>query len=217
MDQLSSCYFCGASLGASLDQYPVVPKDLDPDPDERVTVVLCQGCREKLGTVVERIIDAVETDAAAPEDNAAKGGFEFGEGATDDVGTDGAENVDAENEGVEVATDGVSDGETGQSPPAGTEASDPLDQDGAPADEAADTSADETSDENGDDASLTALEYSKVMRLLQNREFPVDRAEFRAIATNAYQISDGEFDAIVDAAIDRGLIAEENGQFVSAA
>jgi len=62
--------------------------------------------------------------------------------------------------------------------------------------------------------SMTALENTKVMRLLQNREFPVDREEIRAVAVNAYDMSESQFDAVVDAAVDRGLIGEQDGQFV---
>jgi predicted nucleic-acid-binding protein len=61
---------------------------------------------------------------------------------------------------------------------------------------------------------MTALEYNKVMRLLQNREFPVDRAEFKVVATNAYQIGDDEFDAVVEAAAKRDLIGLEGDQIV---
>ena len=65
-----------------------------------------------------------------------------------------------------------------------------------------------------DDPSLTKLEYNKVMRLLQNREMPVDRAEIREVAVNAYDIDGEQFDAIIDAAVDRDLIGQANGQLI---
>jgi len=61
---------------------------------------------------------------------------------------------------------------------------------------------------------VSALEYNKVMRLLQNREFPVDRAEIQTIAANAYGLAESECAAVIDLAIDRGLIAEQDGQLV---
>jgi len=52
------------------------------------------------------------------------------------------------------------------------------------------------------------------MRLLQNRPFPVDRREICEVATSAYEIDQQEFDAVIEAAVERDLIAVENGQFV---
>ena len=72
----------------------------------------------------------------------------------------------------------------------------------------------EDSDDSADGPSLTKLEYNKVMRLLQNREMPVDRAEIREVAVNAYEIEGEQFDAIIDAAVDRDLIGQANGQLV---
>ena len=61
---------------------------------------------------------------------------------------------------------------------------------------------------------VSALEYNKVMRLLQNREFPVDRAEIQAVAANAYGLAEHECAEVIDLAVDRGLIAERDGQLV---
>jgi hypothetical protein len=83
--------------------------------------------------------------------------------------------------------------------------------------ESGDTERGSDSDDNDssdDGPSLTKLEYNKVMRLLQNREMPVDRAEIREVAVNAYDIDGEQFDAIIDAAVDRGLIGQANGQLV---
>ncbi|MDS0220619.1 hypothetical protein NDI54_04550 [Haloarcula sp. S1AR25-5A] len=77
-----------------------------------------------------------------------------------------------------------------------------------------DAESSDTSDGSADGPSLTKLEYNKVMRLLQNREMPVDRAEIREVAVNAYDIDGEQFDAIIDAAVDRDLIGQENGQLV---
>jgi predicted nucleic-acid-binding protein len=58
---------------------------------------------------------------------------------------------------------------------------------------------------------VSALEYNKVMRLLQNREFPVDREEIVAVAANAYELSEAECRSVIDLAVDRGLLDEEDG------
>ncbi|MFC6955292.1 hypothetical protein [Halorubellus litoreus] len=54
--------------------------------------------------------------------------------------------------------------------------------------------------------------YNKVVRLLKNRDLPVPRAEIESIAGSAYDIPDHECEAIIDAAIQRGLVAEADDQ-----
>lgn len=61
-------------------------------------------------------------------------------------------------------------------------------------------------------SSVSALEYNKVIRLLQNREFPVDRDEIETIAANAYDLRRAECAAILDLAIERDVLAESKGQ-----
>ncbi len=72
----------------------------------------------------------------------------------------------------------------------------------------------QAADSDGDTAQTTvsALEYNRVMRLLQNREFPLDRAEIQTVAANAYGLAEHECAEVIDLAIDRGLIAEQDGQ-----
>ena len=74
--------------------------------------------------------------------------------------------------------------------------------------------ADETHPSTDDKPSISALEYNKVMRLLQNREFPVDREEIVTVAANAYQLSEADCLAVIDLAIDRGLLAEDGDVLV---
>jgi hypothetical protein len=62
--------------------------------------------------------------------------------------------------------------------------------------------------------SISALEYNKVMRLLQNREFPVARGEIETVAANAYDLSPAECAEVIDLAVDRGLIDEDGDQLV---
>jgi hypothetical protein len=62
--------------------------------------------------------------------------------------------------------------------------------------------------------SISALEYNKVMRLLQNREFPVERAEIETVAANAYGLSQSECAEVIDLAVDRGLIDEDGANLV---
>ncbi|WP_135304440.1 hypothetical protein [Haloarcula amylovorans] len=263
MDRLSSCYFCGGVLDASLAEYPVVPKRLRSPDAEQQTVVLCQTCRRKLGTILEEVVAATEgqpgaastTDARDTHD--ASGDRDTQSAAdADPMATDEATEVGDTERGdvlLEDATGatGVETAEDGSLLGPGSEATDSTDSErrhpiaesraaeGEAADSAEPTAAEtppatgdspsganaQTGDDaeragsdegDNDGASLTRLEYNKVMRLVQNRQLPVEKAEIREVAVNAYDIEPGEFDAIIDAAVERGLIGEADGQFVSA-
>ena len=90
----------------------------------------------------------------------------------------------------------------------------PAESDDQPdAGEAAET-ADRGEPSTDDKPSISALEYNKVMRLLQNREFPVDREEVVTVAANAYQLSEADCLAVIDLAVDRGLLAEDGDALV---
>ncbi|WP_224270666.1 hypothetical protein [Haloprofundus salinisoli] len=87
--------------------------------------------------------------------------------------------------------------------------------------DAADTSApdsDESDDGDEPDGADTAArdeepaEFRTVMRLLSNRQFPVDRAEIESLASGAYDLDDSQVRDILDYAVDRGVLAERNGQ-----
>jgi len=275
MEQLSSCYFCGAALDAQIEPYQVIPPQLDPDSGRQRAVSLCPSCRQKLANVVETVVGATDAEAASavddvtpvepeeplldePEADASDSETTDADRTDDDAETaaeaESAASRDPDNRGesieradsgqstagterqTETATGRPGDRST-QSDPLSSDRSDetdegqsathanPAGQSRDDTDQSAATETSTASDESAtDDAepssddgpSLTALEYNKVMRLLQNREFPVERAEIHEIATSAYQVSDREFDAIIDAAIERGLLDEENGQLVSA-
>lgn len=281
MEQLSSCYFCGAALDAQIEPYRVVPASLDPSDDEQRAVSLCPACRQKLAQIVDTVVAA--TDAAdatgavddvpeldpeggllddepidpagtADENDAPAGSSDAPDGASGEPAPDREDGPDdtgaSRNQTIERTrssqTQGASEQSRGnerrQRNDRSGQAGDPLDSGSRDANGTEQRQSgredrqyssgqragqrdddDRTHQSHGDDGaadadddgpSLTALEYNKVMRLLQNREFPVERAEIHEVATSAYDISDREFDAIIDAAIQRGLIDEENGQLV---
>lgn len=238
MDQLSSCYFCGGALEVSLSAYPIIPKSLDPEAEEQGTVVLCSACREKLALIVEPVVKATKADAretvtgaGTAEPSARSDGTRSVENPTTTesvigpadngslLGDDSASTAerDRPEQSVETA-EPTAGAETAE-----TAAADTTDERVAAPTEATDTEAAPTEGDNGnadsnepsvDSHSLTKLEYNKVMRLLQNRAMPVDRTEIREVAVNAYDIDGEQFDAIIDAAVDRGLIGRESGQLV---
>jgi hypothetical protein len=229
MDRLSSCYFCGVAHDVSLSEYPVVPKQLHPSEQTQQTVVLCSTCRRKLATVVETVVTAARADQAhseAPTSSDTAAADDDTSGLVDESGLDPQPDPtavgDANETPVEERPGSGADAEPPAevpSPASTAEPGDGADAAGAtPADHEADAGEPDTtasSDEDDGQPALTRLEYSKVMRLLQNRPFPVDRAEIREVAVNAYDIDPEQFDAITEAAIERDLIGEEDGQFVS--
>ncbi|MFD1596419.1 hypothetical protein ACFR97_12825, partial [Haloplanus litoreus] len=59
------------------------------------------------------------------------------------------------------------------------------------------------------DGAAVPEEYYKVLRLLQNREFPMERADLTGLVTGAYDVSEPQCERILETAIDRGVLVEE--------
>jgi hypothetical protein len=187
MSRLSACYFCGAALEESLSEVSLEPGVSDP-----TTVTLCPGCQEKLETVL------AVTSQDSPVERDQPQGHEPGTASATDAGEEARD--------PEVGPqDPVGDGGDSQiADPSGSG------NGGSGADDG------DRSIVEGDQE-ISALEYNKVMRLLQNRAFPVDRQEIVTVAANAYEVSRRDCDRVIDAAIERGLLAEdEAGQLVRA-
>ncbi|MFB6122917.1 MAG: hypothetical protein ABEJ78_05605 [Haloferacaceae archaeon] len=221
MPELQSCYFCGA-VGDSLRECAAVPERLAPVEEEQRTVVLCTSCREKLRRVVEPLVTRLDDAAATPRDaheptrsdasdrpraDAAAGGS-----ARQEVTFDAAAG-DPSASAADEASESDGDDADESAATATGDASDSLTAD---ADGTGATGDDSKGEADGDanDAATTADVpdgYYKVMRLLQNREFPIDRGELTALITGAYDVSDRECDAILETAKGRGVLAEEDG------
>ncbi|QLH79118.1 hypothetical protein HZS55_18265 [Halosimplex rubrum] len=334
MDRLSSCYFCGAALDATLEEHPVVPSALHPGTDAQKTVVLCRTCQRKLDAVLDTVVDAVEANAgdvaaaSGPDESAGSGDSagsgnsaasgdtsqgdiestlgddeeiltplgdeepsaeEAAEASEMEFGDDRAagEEPDSEDEsddgdgpskarkytrsrgaGFRKEDDGPSetgsltggafeddeDAPAGGSASSGDDSDDPLAggstdesarggadesgsggqssgsaSDGGSAEQSSGSASDggsaEQSSTGADDGdasgsggdgehrvSMSRLENTKVMRLLENREFPVDKAEFVTVAANAYQVSQSDCEKVIDLAVEHDLLREENGQ-----
>jgi hypothetical protein len=194
MPQLRSCYFCGA-VGDSLKEYEVVPERL-VSPEETRSAVLCSACHEKLRRVLEPLVEAAESSqSGAPSHGVASVGevtFDPSESASDAGGaTDGREDADETTPEVEVTTRDTDDTD---------------DADTTESNEAGDSDDASAADESVPDG------YYKVLRLLQNREFPMDRADLTALVTGAYDVSEPQCERILEAAIDRGVLVEDGSR-----
>jgi hypothetical protein len=53
-----------------------------------------------------------------------------------------------------------------------------------------------------------------VVRLLNNRSFPVEREEFVELAAGAYELEESAVAESLAYAVDRGVLAVEDGQIV---
>lgn len=107
----------------------------------------------------------------------------------------------------------------------GFESSDAVD---ATDDEAVDTESDSTDDPPADSSDKTPADsqpsqqsksarkpptaYGKVIRLLQNREFPMKRTAVENLAAGAYDLQSDEVEAIVDHALETGEFVESGGK-----
>jgi hypothetical protein len=140
------------------------------------------------------------SDAATEESEPAAG--------TDDVGT-----IDVTGESDDGgATDGQGSAD-GDAPTAGA-SNEPGGDRTEHGEDGAESQSGGTSPDREVTADVTALEYNKVIRLLQNREFPVERAEIETVASSAYELSEADCAAVIDLAVDRGLVAERDGRLV---
>ena len=189
MPQLRSCYFCG-SVGGSLREYELVPERLVAAGESR-SAVLCSDCREKLRRVLEPLIEATEatgTDRSEPH-------------ATD-IGEVTFEAADATADDAERATDGRDGGADDDGAERATD-----DQDGGADDDGAERATDDR--DGGADDDDVPDGYYKVLRLLQNREFPMERADLTALVTGAYDVSEPQCDRIVETAVERGVLVAD--------
>ena len=208
------CDFCG---GTAAGAYEILPAELDPSPDEQVRIVLCDSCRETLNDVLAPLLDRIGSgDASAPGPSFAAdaaghsspvveaGGG--GGGGIDETGDDPAVAIDAAGHASPPEHSGPE--------PDTTDAVDAADA-AADADAADDPAGDGPADSADDaDAAEEPPNFRKVMRFLNNREFPVDRAEVAEFAAGAYDLEDREVRDIFDYAIERGILDEENGMLV---
>jgi len=185
MPQLRSCYFCGA-VGDSLREYEVVPERLVGSGESR-SAVLCSSCQEKLRRVLEPLVEAAET--SIDPDPGISGIGEVTFESDDSGGDDASEATDGRDGGADDETVTVTERHTG---------------DGSDADVDGDTADDgDAADEDVPDG------YYKVLRLLQNREFPMERADLTTLVTGAYDVSEPQCERILEMAIERGVLIEE--------
>jgi cobalamin biosynthesis protein CobT len=208
------CDFCGAQAAGA---YEVGPEPPDRSPTQRRRLVLCEDCRVTLTDAIEPLRERLAT-AESDGDSSAT--------TTTDSATSSAAGTDSATEKSDESTGADDSGESdplsgpdraarnGASPAASsTESDDTATTD---SDDTATTDSDDAAGSSQSDSSETHSEeppeFRRVMRLLNNRTFPVDRTEFTELATGAYDLDEREVDRIVEYAVERGVLAVESGQ-----
>ncbi|RDZ53994.1 hypothetical protein DEQ92_08840 [Haloferax sp. Atlit-6N] len=236
MRELRTCDFCGTD---AVGVFEVLPPELTPADDQR-RVVLCEHCEETLSEVIAPLLSRLGVDAgvdvpddaraetgasAAPERTASGSG---GEAASVDVNavdpaptppepadhdsTDEADDHGVSGDDADDDGDTETETETEESDGAARETDETADEAEATDGEAESDADDETETSGGSpDRSEEPPKFRKVIRILQNREFPVERAEVEALASGAYDLEDDEVADIFDYAVERGLLVDDSG------
>lgn len=203
MERLDACYFCGTAADAPLREVSISPRDQRGDPDATVRVTLCPTCEHKLEQVLSGLFEHVEsrptTDdgASVPRDVDTESN-----GEDSDTPVDDPDPIDR----IDVATQPPTDEPTATT--GGDDGDAEFIQEG-PRVRARSAAITKESLEG-----VSVAEYNRVMRLLQNRAFPMARTAFVDLAASAYDLSEETVEAVLDTVIDQGALGEREGQLV---
>ena len=210
MADFEVCYFCGRAPDGALGEYAVVPRAFDPGPDEQHSVVLCSTCRDKLTALMKPVVEAApNTDPAPSTDPASSTDPAPGPGSGDDPSEDGitVESGDESSEPRaldEPSESDTPDESTSEAPgePEGPSRSGPS-RSGPPRDPRRAAHQDIL----GDDSET----YNRVLRLLRNREFPVQRDDIEEVAATAYELEPSKVSSAIDTMVQKGLLVDQDG------
>ena len=206
MRALQRCDFCDSE---AVGTFEAIPPELATAGGESRRIVLCDHCRGLLKDVLEPLHAAVSDELESTElDSIDRPDHNVRTAEPPDAG-DGDRSADSEGESGDLASDDE-----------GAKATDEVPEPAGPTAEAGEiTFDDEASDRSNPsrDAAANRDErppagYGKVLRLLRNREFPVDRDVAEALAAGAYGLETHEVDAIFEHALDSGEFVEERGK-----
>ncbi|MDQ2051856.1 hypothetical protein RBH26_15360 [Natronolimnohabitans sp. A-GB9] len=229
MRELRRCDFCGDD---AVGTFAVLPATLEPTEAEQRRVVLCSDCKERLGTLLEPLLERVGADNESETESADDGAESYTDGTT--TGDSGSGTVVAStddatrNRSQDATTDaGLEGGITfdrseptadgDESETDGSDADADVTDDRATNTDAPDSSG-ESTDESTDESTAAntgtppSNAYGKVVRLLRNREFPMERGAVESLAAGAYDLEADEVDAIIEHAIEQGEFVEKRGQ-----
>lgn len=176
MRQVRTCDFCGAEASGT---YEPLPASIPGGP----RLLLCDGCRDRLGTVVDPLLARLDE-------------------ATDPAGDTGGRRQEAPDGGAGVTSGG---GRSRESPPDHERST--AESTGSVVSESRDAGGRSQAERGG-----TPPGYRKVMRLLENRELPMAREDAEHLAAEAYDLDPAEVAQAIDHAVEYGRLREVDGQ-----
>ena len=225
MREVSACDFCGEEAAGTFE---AVPPERDPAGEGR-RLVLCPDCRDTLGTVLEPLLEpgrsadpgaapagetGTTTVVAEPEREPEAGadpGDRGGSASESEAGT-------ASGRDRSPGTDGTSPAGDASDANAGGERTVEASEPGREVDVGEAIGSDASVEEEGGRPGTTRRGaprgYRKVMRFLENREFPVDREEAEGLAAEAYGMDRETVSAAVDHAIKHNRLREVSGDLL---
>ncbi len=240
MHELRACDFCGADAVGTFEVVPPELDPTEAEQRRVVLCSTCRGTLETVlepffarlgGERSEPKTDETElaVDTTTPVDDPASGEIADED---EDEGEESEATTDPLGDGVTFASDpkrapddadelhaespsesGDSDYEAQRDQRSEAEGDETGFDATTTAESATDTSA---TSKPGPDAAATPGpepdEFRTVMRLLANREFPIERADVESLATHAYDLEPEQVDTILDYAVDRGILDADGDQ-----
>lgn len=189
MRELSTCDFCG---GEAAGVYEVVPGDLPAVSSRRM--VLCDGCRDTLASVVDPLLDAIPGGSGGPA----------GAGQTAGAAASGVEST-----APEPSPEPTAEPSPEPSPEPEPE---PSPEPDLTEETKAATEGTTTEPAEKPERIERPEGYGKVVRLVENRESGIMRRDLEELATSAYGLGASDVEAAIDFAIQEGRFVEtENG------
>lgn len=202
MREVSGCDFCG---GTASGTFEVLPAEYDPDGTGK-RMLLCDHCRDALSSILDPLLDATAGTGRSAVVASGTGGPGASVGSTDEEPTT-ADDAGAASEGASGASSEDDAGETGDD---GADSASDGDPAAGPAEE---TGAETRMAATGaGSSSRVPRGYRKVLRFLENREFPLDRSEAVEMTAGAYGMEAEAVDAAIDHAVKHDRLKAYDGE-----
>ncbi|HKJ58793.1 MAG TPA: hypothetical protein VKA37_06170 [Halobacteriales archaeon] len=189
MRQVRTCDFCGDDAAGLYEPYP-------PSVPDGPRLLLCDGCRDRLSSIVDPLVAAIEGDAGGDRAEPAPPVREPVSPEPADGGND-----------TSTGAAGSGDGDPDPGDDAGERSSD--------VDAAAEADVGESRDASGRskrERAGTPPGYRKVMRFLENRQLPMDRTEAEQLAADAYEFDEATVSDAIDHAVQYDRLREVRGE-----
>lgn len=199
MREVRTCDFCGDD---ATGLYEPLPATIPDSP----RLLLCDACHDTLSTVIDPLIAQVAGEGAADTAAPSADGADAGGGRQQPAQPLATDDDDASGPAAD-AGDGL-DSEEG----AGAQTQSAADSGSSPG---ADVDVGTSRDAGGRDKSERGgapRGYRRVMRFLENRELPIERAEAERMAVEAYDLDEDVVTQAIDHAVQYGRYREVGGE-----